>query len=120
LLRKEITIELASEMLDKLVHTAKKEISIDEIKKIVCEYFELTLDTLLSNTKKREIVLSRQIAMYLSKNHTKHSSAQIGDQIGRKDHTTVLHACKTVKNLIDTNKAFKKTMEDLETRLLSY
>jgi chromosomal replication initiator protein len=120
LIKKEITIELASEMLNKLVNMAKKEITIDEIKKIVCEYYELTLDKLLSNTRKREIILPRQIAMYLSKNHTKYSSAQIGDQIGGKDHTTVLHAWKTVKNLIDTNKAFKKTMEDLESRLLNY
>jgi chromosomal replication initiator protein len=120
LIKKEITIELASEMLNKLVNTTKKELSIDEIKKIVCEFFELTPDKLLSNTRKREIVLSRQIAMYLSKNHTKYSSAQIGDQIGGKDHTTVLHAWKTVKNLIETNKAFKKTMDDLETRLLNY
>ncbi|MDR2027423.1 MAG: chromosomal replication initiator protein DnaA [Prevotellaceae bacterium] len=120
LIKKEITIELASEMLDKLVNTAKRDITIDEIKKTVCEYFGMTLDKLLSNTRKREIVLSRQIAMYLSKNHTKYSSIQIGDQIGGKDHTTVLHAWKTVKNLIDTDKAFRKTMENLETRLLNY
>jgi chromosomal replication initiator protein len=118
LIKKEITVELVSEMLDKLVNTAKREITIDEIKKIVCEYYELTLDKLLSNTRKREIVLSRQIAMYLSKNHTKCSSVQIGDQIGGKDHTTVIHAWKTVKNLIDTDKVFRKNMQELEEKLL--
>jgi chromosomal replication initiator protein len=120
LIKKEITIELAAEMLDKLVNTAKKDMSIDEIKKIVCEYFELTPEKLLSMSRKREIVMARQIAMYLSKNHTKYSSAQIGDQIGKKDHTTVLHACKTVQNLIDTDKSFKKTMLDLEKKMFGY
>ncbi|MDR0385792.1 MAG: chromosomal replication initiator protein DnaA [Prevotellaceae bacterium] len=117
LIKREITVELAAEMLDKLVNTARKEITIDKIKKIVCDYFEMPLDKLLSMSRKREIVLTRQIAMFLSKNHTRYSFAQIGDQIGKKDHTTVLHACKTVQNLIDTDKAFKKTMQELEKKL---
>jgi chromosomal replication initiator protein len=117
-IKKEITIELVSEMLDKLVNTAKRDISIDEVKKIVCEFFELTHDKLLSNTKKREIAQARQIAMYLSKNHTRYSVVQIGAQIGGKDHTTVLYACKVIQNLIDTDKAFRKTMQNLEKKLL--
>jgi chromosomal replication initiator protein len=117
LIKKEITIDLVSEMLDKLVLTAKRDISIDEIKKTVCEFFELSHDKLLSNTKKREVAQARQIAMYLSKNHTKYSATQIGVQIGRKDHTTVLYACKVIQNLIDTDKSFRKTMQNLEKKL---
>jgi chromosomal replication initiator protein len=117
LIKKEITIDLVSEMLDKLVLTTKRDISIDEIKKTVCEFFELSHDKLLSNTKKREIAQARQIAMYLSKNHTKYSAVQIGTQIGGKDHTTVLYACKVVQNLIDTDKSFRKTMQNLEKKL---
>jgi chromosomal replication initiator protein len=117
LIKKEITIELVSEMLDKLVYTAKRDISIDEIKKTVCEFFELSHDKLLSNTKKREVAQARQIAMYLSKNHTKYSATQIGVQIGGKDHTTVLYACKVIQNLIDTDKGFKKIMQNLERKL---
>jgi chromosomal replication initiator protein len=75
-------------------------------------------EQLLSNTRKREIVQARQIAMYLSKNYTKYSAVQIGAQIGGKDHTTVLHACKTVQNLMDTDKIFKRTMQNLEKKLL--
>jgi chromosomal replication initiator protein len=115
--KKEITIELVSEMLGKLINTSKREITIEEIRKIVCEFFELSPDQLLSQTRKREIVQARQIAMYLSKNHTRYSSAAIGAQIGGKDHTTVLHACKTVKDLIDTNKTFKSNMQELERKL---
>jgi chromosomal replication initiator protein len=117
LIKKEITIDLVSEMLDKLVLTTKRDISIDEIKKTVCEFFELSHDKLLSNTKKREVAQARQIAMYLSKNHTKYSAVQIGTQIGGKDHTTVLYACKVVQNLIDTDKSFRKTMQNLEKKL---
>jgi chromosomal replication initiator protein len=117
LIKKEITIDLVSEMLDKLVITTQKDISIDEIKKTVCDFFELPYDKLLSKSRKREIVMVRQIAMYLSKNHTKYSTAQIGDQIGKKDHTTVIHSCKSIQNMIDTDKAFKKTMQDLEKKL---
>jgi chromosomal replication initiator protein len=118
LIKREITIDLVSEMLDKLVNNVKRDISIDEIKKTVCDFFEMSHDQLLSNTRKREIVQARQIAMYLSKNYTKYSAVQIGAQIGGKDHTTVLHACKTVQNLMDTDKIFKRTMRNLEKRLL--
>jgi chromosomal replication initiator protein len=118
LIKREITIELVSEMLDKLVNTAKRDISIDEVKKTVCDFFELSHEKLLSNTKKREIAQARQIAMYLSKNHTKYSAVQIGTQIGGKDHTTVLYACKVIQNLIDTDKMFRKTMQNLERKLL--
>jgi chromosomal replication initiator protein len=118
--KKEITIELAAEMLGKLVNTAKREITIEEIEKIVCDFFDLPLDKLLSRTRKREIVQARQIAMYLSKNHTRYSSVTIGSQIGDKDHTTVLHACKTVKDLIDTDKTFRYNIQELEKKLLHH
>jgi chromosomal replication initiator protein len=120
LIKKEITIDLVAEMLDKLVNPVKRDITIDEIKKTVCDFFELTHEKLLSKSRKREIVLNRQIAMYLSKNYTKYSCTQIGEQIGQKDHTTVLHACKTVQNLIDTDKSFKKTMQTLEEKLFGF
>jgi chromosomal replication initiator protein len=55
--------------------------------------------------------------MYLSKNYTRYSAAAIGAQIGGKDHTTVLHSCKAVKDLIDTNKTFKSNMQELERKL---
>jgi len=115
--KKEITKELAAEMLEKLVNTVKKEITIQEIQKIVCEYFNMSVESLLSKTRKRDIVQARQIAMYLCKNHTKLSLASIGAQIGGKDHATVLHACKTVKDLIDTNKTIKGQIQDIEKKL---
>ncbi len=115
--RKEITLELTSEMIDKLVKNTRKEISIDYIQKIVCEYFGLPSDVLQTKTRKREIVQARQIAMFFSKSMTKSSLSTIGSIIGGKDHATVLHACKTVNNLMDTDKRFKSQIDDIEKRL---
>jgi len=70
-----------------------------------------------SKTRKREIVQARQVAMYFSKNLTKSSLATIGAQIGGKDHATVLHACKTVNNLIDTDKRFRTQITEIEKKL---
>ncbi|MGE0078791.1 MAG: chromosomal replication initiator protein DnaA [Bacteroidales bacterium] len=114
---REITIDLASEMIDKLVKNTRKDITIDYIQKIVCEYFGLPTDVLQTKTRKREIVQARQIAMYFSKGLTKSSLSTIGSVIGSKDHATVLHACKTVNNLMDTDKRFKSQIEDIEKRL---
>jgi chromosomal replication initiator protein len=115
--KKEINIALARQVIDKLVKNSKKEISVDYIQKIVCDYFEITPDQLHSKTRKREIVQARQIAMFFSKSLTKASLASIGSQIGGKDHATVLHACKTVNNLIDTDKRFKQTVDNIEKKL---
>ena len=115
--KKEITLELAKQMIDKLVKNSKKEISVDYIQKVVCDYFNLPPDLIQSKTRKREIVQARQIAMYFSKSMTKSSLASIGALIGGKDHATVLHACKTVNNLMDTDKRFKEQIESIEKKL---
>jgi chromosomal replication initiator protein len=59
-------------------------------------------------------VQARQLAMYFSKLYTKHSLASIGSKLGKKDHATVLHACKTVRNLYDTDRDFKKHFDELD------
>lgn len=115
--RKEITVDLAKQVIDKLVKNSKKEISIDYIQKVVCDYFNIQIDQLQTKTRKREIVQARQIAMFFSKNLTKSSLANIGMLIGGKDHATVLHACKTVNNLMDTDKQFRQYMEDIQKKL---
>jgi chromosomal replication initiator protein len=80
---------------------------------MVADYFEMDLDTLQSKTRKRHIVQARQLAMYFAKKYTKASLASIGSQIGKRDHATVLHACRTVENLADTDKQFRKYIDDL-------
>jgi len=115
--KKEITLDLAKQMIDKFVKNTTREISIDFIQKIVCDYFNLPLDLINSKTRKREIVQARQLAMYFSKKHTKASLATIGLHCGNKDHATVLHACRTVNNLIETDKQFRTYVEELDKKL---
>lgn len=115
--KKEISLELAIRMINKLIKNTKREISIDYISKVVCDYFDMPLESLQTKTRKREIVQARQIAMYFSKSMTKSSLASIGAQIGGKDHATVLHACKTVRNLKDTDKSFRLYIDEIERKL---
>ncbi|BAO55865.1 chromosomal replication initiator protein DnaA [Nonlabens marinus] len=114
---KDITIELAKKIVENYVKNTKREISIDQIQKVVSDYFQMDVETLQSKTRKRHIVQARQLAMYFSKKMTKASLASIGSKIGKRDHATVLHACKTVDNLASTDKQFNKYVEDLRKKL---
>ena len=115
--KKAITIELARQMIDKFVKNTTREISIDFIQKIICDYFNIPVDQLNSKTRKRDIVQARQLAMFFSKKLTKSSLATIGLHCGNKDHATVLHACRTVTNLIETDKNFKIFADEIEKKI---
>ena len=115
--RVDINLDLAKEIVNKFVKNTKREVSIDYIQKVVSEYFQMDVATLQSKTRKRHIVQARQLAMYFAKKFTKASLATIGTQIGKRDHATVLHACKTVDNLSFTDKQFRKYVEDLNQKL---
>ncbi|MCL5128508.1 MULTISPECIES: chromosomal replication initiator protein DnaA [unclassified Algibacter] len=115
--KKEITIDLARTIVEKFVKNTKREVSIDYIQKVVSDYFQMDIDTLQSKTRKRHIVQARQLAMFFAKKLTKASLASIGSQIGKRDHATVLHACKTVDNLSSTDKQFRKYVEDITKKL---
>ena len=115
--KKDVTVELAKQVVEKFVKNVKREISIDCIQKVVSDYFQLDLEILQSKTRKRHIVQARQLAMFFAKKYTKSSLANIGSQIGDRDHATVLHACKTVDNLMSTDKQFKKYVDELTKKL---
>jgi chromosomal replication initiator protein len=115
--KKAITLDLAKQMIDKFVKSTSREISIDYIQKVVCDYFNLPMEILKSKTRKREVVQARQISMFFSKKLTKASLASIGANCGGKDHATVLHACRTVLNLSETDKQFKSYLDDLDKKL---
>jgi len=115
--KKEITLDLAIKMINKLVNNTKRELTIDYISKVVSDYFCIPVDSLFVKTRKREIVQARQIAMYFAKNLTQSSLASIGSQIGGKDHATVLHACRTVTNLKEIDKNFRLSIDEIENKL---
>jgi chromosomal replication initiator protein len=115
--KKPVTIDLARKMIDKFVKNTAKEVSIDYIQKVVCDYFDMPIELMKSKTRKREVVQARQIAMYFAKKMTKSSLANIGMNCGGKDHATVLHACRTVNNLAETDKSFRVYLEELDKKL---
>ncbi|MGM0530451.1 MAG: helix-turn-helix domain-containing protein [Bacteroidota bacterium] len=92
--------------------------STQEILYAVCKYFEQDPYQVHKKTRKREVVQTRQIAMYFAKMFTKDSLQTIGDKIGGKDHATVLHACKTVENLCDSDKSYWRNIEDLKAQFM--
>ena len=115
--RKEVDLPLARQMLKNFIKHSNKEISIEYIQKLVCEYFEIPVDAVKSKSRKREIVQARQISMYLAKSHTKASLKSIGQFFGGRDHSTVIYACQTVDDLIDTDKKFKSWVQDIQKKL---
>ncbi|MBQ5806864.1 MAG: chromosomal replication initiator protein DnaA, partial [Tidjanibacter sp.] len=98
-LNRKITISLAKEVLKMYVKICPKEITIEQVRKIVCEQLDIDEAAFDSPKRTREIAQARQIAMYICKQHTKASLSAIGSAIGGKNHATVLHACKAVTNL---------------------
>lgn len=115
--KRDIDVELAKKVLRNFVKTSNKEITIDTIQKMVCEYFDVPYDKLLQKTRKREIVQARQITMYLAKSFTKNSLKTIGEHFGGRDHTTVIHSCQTVKDLMDTDSLFKENVIELTQKV---
>lgn len=115
--KKEITIDLARQIIDKFIRNTVREVSIDYIINVVCDKLNVSIEKFSEKTRKREIVQARQLAMYFSKKYTKTSLTIIGQKCGDKDHATVLHACKTVENLIETDKKFKKLASEIEKKI---
>ena len=115
--RRDIDLELAKKVLRNFIKSSSKEITIDTIQKMVCDYFDVPYDKLLHKTRKREIVQARQITMFLAKSFTKNSLKTIGEHFGGRDHTTVIHSCQTVKDLMDTDGIFRDNVMELQQKV---
>ncbi len=111
----ECSIQLAESITQNIIGEEQNDLTIDKVKEAVCEYFNITQDILQSQSRKRQIVQARQIAMYLCRNFIPSCSlSTIGSEIGGKDHATVLHACSAVSDLIATDRSVKQYISDLE------
>ena len=118
LLKREIDMDLAERIVRKAVICCEsKPATIETIISKVCEHYNIEESAIHTKTRKREIVQVRQIAMFLAKKHTDNSASKIGQLIGKRDHATVLHACKTVKDLIEVDKSFKTEIEEIEASI---
>ena len=114
---KRITISLAKEILKGYVSLYQKEITIEHIIDIVCREMNIDKERLNSSERTREVAIARQLAMYLAKQHTKAPLTAIGAAIGGRNHATVLHSCKTISNLMDTDKAFQRQVTEIERQV---
>jgi len=115
---KPITIEFVREALKDLLALQDKLVTIDNIQKTVAEYYKIKLSDLMSKRRSRSVARPRQVAMALAKELTNHSLPEIGDVFGGRDHTTVLHACRTIKEMAENNVDIKEDWANL-LRLLS-
>ncbi|HAC33403.1 MAG TPA: chromosomal replication initiator protein DnaA, partial [Gammaproteobacteria bacterium] len=94
-----ITLELVKEALKDILAAQNRQVSIDNIQKVVAEHFKIRISDLHSKSRKRSVARPRQIAMALSKELTNSSLPQIGKAFGGRDHTTVIHACERIEEL---------------------
>lgn len=115
--KKAITIEMTQQIIDRFVRNTVKEVSVEYIINIVCDYFKIPSEQLALKTRKHQVVQARQIAMYLSKKYSNASLASIGQQCGKKDHATVHHACKTISDRLETDKQFRVMFADIEKKV---
>jgi chromosomal replication initiator protein len=112
-----IDMNLTKEVIKQFVSQVNKEITIENIKKLVSDHFEVPIDKLQAKSRKREVVMARQLSMYLAKNYTNQSLKNIGKNFGNRDHSTVIYSVQAVKDLIDTDTIFKKTVTQLEKKV---
>ncbi len=115
--QKAIDLELARQTLKSIVQDIQCEVGIDYIQKFVAENFNVSVDAMKDKTRKREIVVARQVAMYFAKNYTNLSLKSIGYHFGNRDHSTVIHALTSVNDLMDTDRKFNAQMQELIKKL---
>ena len=113
LTKKELSIPLTQEILKDIIPLENKNISIDQIQKTVSNFYNIKINSLLSKKRTKDIVLARQVAIYLSRELTDLSLISIGGFFGRRDHTTILHSYGKIKNKIEKDKSFKNIINNL-------
>lgn len=118
--RQEFDLGFAKRILENIVHNIDKQVDMDMIQKSVSNYFSVSVDALKEKNRKKEVATARQVAMYFAKEYTGYSLKQIGQYFGGRDHSTVIHAIQSVHNLIDTDTAFKKTVDELKKQLKTF
>ncbi len=108
-----ITLEFAKDALRDLLALQERLVTVENIQKTVAEYYKIRIADLLSKRRSRSIARPRQVAMALAKELTNHSLPEIGDAFGGRDHTTVMHACKRIKELREVGAAHQRGLLNL-------
>ncbi|MDD2244027.1 MAG: chromosomal replication initiator protein DnaA [Dysgonamonadaceae bacterium] len=116
---REIDIDLARRVMEQNIKFEKKRITPQHIQEVVSEFYHIDKSLIQSSSRKREIVQARQVTMYFVKKHTELSLAQIGLQIGNRNHATVLHSCNTVNDMAEVDRGFRADLDEMERLIQS-
>lgn len=118
LMGKSVNLEVAEQLLgDILQEEAQNQVTVEKIQKRVADYYNLRISDMVSRRRPANIAFPRQIAMYLSRILTSHPLQEIGENFGGRDHGTVIHACKTVENIMDQDESVRRSVEYLKSQL---
>jgi chromosomal replication initiator protein len=112
--KREINLNLVKEILKNFIQKSSKELTIEHIQRLVGDHLNISIELIKSKTRKREVVQARQISMFFSKKLTNSSLSVIGKHFGNRDHSTVIHACQTVNDLVETDKEYSNLMNELQ------
>ncbi|TAG55284.1 MAG: chromosomal replication initiator protein DnaA [Cytophagales bacterium] len=115
--KKEIDLDLAKQSISNIVADISLEINIDFIQKSVCDYFQIPMDDMKSKSRKKELVIPRQVGIFLAKNYTSLSLKTIGLHFGGRDHSTVIHSVESVQDMVVTDKKFKSQLLELQKKM---
>jgi chromosomal replication initiator protein len=113
---REIDMDLANQVIRNFVNHINKEITVENIQQLVADHFNIPVEQLSSSSRKREVVIARQLSMYFAKEFTQKTVKHIGEQFG-KDHSTVLYSYKQVQDLMDSDALFRETVQQLKHKV---
>jgi len=109
-----IDMHLAERIIKRAVKVDNKPLTIDDILEKVCNHYNVTPQNVFSKSRKRDYVIVRQVSMYLAQKYTKMPASRIGQLIGGRDHSTVIHSCSTVEQRLKVDKAFNAELSSIE------
>lgn len=110
-----IDMRLAERVIKRSVKVDERPLTVDDIVKAVCEHYNVSTEAMNSRSRRRELVVARQVSMYLAQKHTKMPAARIGKLVAGRDHSTVVHSCKAVERMMKTNTAFSDEIAGIES-----
>ncbi|GAI02129.1 unnamed protein product, partial [marine sediment metagenome] len=111
--KKDLSVSLAQNILKDIIPLENKKVSTNQIQKTVSDYYNIKVNFLLSKKRTKDVVLARQVAIYLSRELTDLSLISLGESFGRRDHTTIIHSYNKIKNKIKMDKSFKNIIDNL-------
>jgi chromosomal replication initiator protein len=117
LTKSQITVELTKDVLRHMLKGPQRDITVESIQKTICDFYNIKIGDLKAKRRTKNIAFPRQVAMYLCRKHTETSFPGIGDKFGGRDHSTVIHASKTIEKKLKEDPYMQTTIEKLERNL---